>query len=218
MDVFVVIFTCGGVCFPDQYFNPHRFPKVAAIFSQHLKKTLKGRKEPEENMMSKEEDVYNWDSFVPRRISLKALELEDGTGPWSRYLATPDSQEARARGKEFKFLSDSMVQLLQLCSDLISVKPHKLLLRVKHVEWTIIFSAAVPVAQERVSSSSSSNSKDAGGVTCRSSDSEEEHLSDGGSDSSCSCCCSDCSRSSIGSFYSGSESSDSDIYSKCSSS
>jgi len=153
---------------------------------------------------------------VPRRISLKFLESEDGSGPWSRYLATPDSEKSKPRGKEFKFLSDSMVQLLQLCSDVIGVKPRKLLLRVKYVEWTIIFSAQVPVAQEQPSPSST---KVAGESSCRSSDSEEEQLSDDGSDSSFSCCCSDCSHSSTGSSHSsagsshsGSECSESDSF------
>ncbi len=177
---------------PDCLYNPQRFAKVSAVFGQHLRNLRSSagtgeRTEDEEE--EQEEEMYSWDSFVPRRVPLDALESgDDGSGPWSRYLATPETEHSRTPGKEFNYLSDSMVLLLQLCSDVVDVEATKLLLRVKYVEWTIIFASGVPVAPS-VSSLADSSSSDE-----ELSDDEDSSGSECSSSflSECSCTCSEC--------------------------
>lgn len=202
----------------DYVYNPLRFAKVSSVFGKHLRNLRcsagTGEKAEEEGEeQEEEEEMYDWDSFVPRRVHLDILEGDDDDdgsgGPWSRYLATPETQYSRTPGKEFSYLSDSMVLLLQLCSDVVDVEATKLLLRVKYVEWTIIFASGAPVAPSVVSSSESSSSsdeelsedEDSSGSECSSS-----FLSD------CSCSCSECCQT----CHSSSSSSSSCSISSCS--
>ena len=196
-------------CLPlgvDRVYNPQRFAKVAAIFGQHVR-NLRTKASVGGKVARKE--MYSWDTFTPQRIPLDALEEGDVSEPWSRYLATPDTMDSKTAGKEFQLVSDSMVLLLQLCSDVVDVRARNLLCRVRQVEWSIISRAEVPVAPKLSTSSSedvtaslhssedvtaSLHSSDSKGSSSSSTQSSE---SDGGSCSKCSCSSSSssCSRS-----------------------
>lgn len=133
-------------------YNPQHFAKVSAVFGQHLK-NLKA-KESSANQ-SHQGERYSWDAFTPRLIPLCALGNDsEGCGPWSRYLATPGPVVAAGPSKEVDSVSNSMLLLLQLCSDVVDVEVKRLLRWVSHVEWTIIRTHGVPGVPQFVSSGS----------------------------------------------------------------
>ena len=122
-----------------QVYNPEKFAKVAALFGQHLKELRVKDSLADGSGQGGGEEKYNWETFTPRLIPLWALEMDDdGLGPWSRYVATPAPSIAAGSNKEVDGVSNSMLLLLQLCSDVIDAEPRKLLQCVSHVEWTII--------------------------------------------------------------------------------
>ena len=117
---------------------------MSAIFGEHLK-NLRAKESASQNQSSEEgKERYTWDTFVPRLIPLCALKKDDDIcSPWSRYLATPGPAASMPGTKAVDRVSNSMLLLLQLCSDVVDVDVSKLLQWVSHVEWTIIRTHAV---------------------------------------------------------------------------
>lgn len=124
----------------DRVYDPEHFAKVSTVFGQHLK-NLRANVECSANQCSqgKGKERYSWDNFTPRLIPLCELQKdEDSCGPWSRYFATPGPVDAARPSSEVDCVSNSMLLLLQLCSDVMDVEVRRLLWWVRHVEWTII--------------------------------------------------------------------------------
>lgn len=128
----------------DRVYNPEHFAKVSAIFGQHLK-NLRAKDSANLSGLGGGNKGYSWDTVTPRLIPLCALEKDgDSCSPWSRYLATPGPGVAAPSSKEVHLVSNSMLLLLHLCSDVVDVEVRKLLQWVSHVEWTIIRTHKVP--------------------------------------------------------------------------
>ena len=118
-------------------FNPEYYAKVSGVFKQHLL-NLKEREPDTESKSLKTAEVYSWDDFVPRLIPLTALLEDSDHAPWRQYFATPAVADKNHPEQDIELLSNSMVLLLQLCSDVVDTSIVDLMQWVRHVEWEII--------------------------------------------------------------------------------
>lgn len=82
------------------------------------------------------ETMYSWDNFSPRLIPLSALLDQGENSPWKRYTATPTTSDDPR--EDFRGLSNSMVLLLELCSDVVDCTALALMHALRDVEWKVI--------------------------------------------------------------------------------
>ena len=129
---FILVVGCKG-----RRFYPEYYKQVSEVFQQHLQ-NLREREKSEADTGHRKEGVelYSWDNFVPRRIPLSALLHDPDHAPWRKYLATPMTSDDPL--VDFKCLPNSVVLLLELCSDVVDTPPLTLMQQVRNVEWQVI--------------------------------------------------------------------------------
>lgn len=107
---------------------------MSEVFRQHH--TNLERKHKETSPAESSEKLYSWDNFTPRLIPLSALLGKKGESPWKQYTATPNTSDDPR--EDFCGLSNSMVLLLELCSDVVDTTALALMKALRVVEWKII--------------------------------------------------------------------------------
>lgn len=118
-------------------YKPDHYAKIADVYRQHLANLREKRKEAaataEQSASSPGHQPYSWADFTPRMIPISSLlEGPAEQAPWARYLAT------NVKDSSQKDMSDSMVLLLEMCSNVVDTSVANLLQMLRGVEQYIM--------------------------------------------------------------------------------
>ncbi len=112
---------------------------MSEVFREHrtnLERRLERSGEGSGTAAAATERMYSWDNFSPRLLPLSALLEGTDDPPWRHYTATPTTSDDPR--EDFRGLSNSMVLLLELCSDVVDSTALALMQALRAVEWKII--------------------------------------------------------------------------------